>query len=241
MQEPQQVKEFVTKVLEIVNKTPTVKSFKVEIPRDTEAFFLPGQFYMVSFTDNSEIKTARAYSISSSPLQKDYLEIALNKVGPFTTKMFELREGNLLKFKGPYGKFYFNEGVKENIVLVGGGTGITPLISILRYCTDKKLANKVQLFYSVRLPEEIVFHDEIKRIKEQNPNFEYFITITRGNNIEWEGYKGRINLELLKNQIENPEQKLYFLCGPKEFVDSIISMLQSMRVKKEQIKTDVWG
>src|SRR3989344_7263961 len=104
----QQAREFVTRIIQIKDETPTVKSFKVELPDGISSFY-PGQFYMVSFPNHPEIKTARAYSISSSPMQKSHLEIALNKVGPFTTEMFALKEGDLLKFKGPYGKFYFSE------------------------------------------------------------------------------------------------------------------------------------
>lgn len=242
MQQAQQVKEFVSKIIGIINETPAVKSFRVEMPKDTEINFYPGQFFMVSFPDNAEIKTARAYSISSSPMQKSYLEIALNKVGPFTTEMFKLEEGGLLKFKGPYGKFHFSEDMKNDLVLIAGGTGITPLISIIRFCTHKKLQNNITFFYSVKNPEEIIFHEAIKELKEQNPHFKYFITITRPEEQhKWQGRKGRIDFDLLKDEIQNPADKIYFLCGSKEFVDNIISMIQSLEVKREQIRTDVWG
>ena len=242
MQQAQQVQEHLLKIMEITDETPTVKSFKVELPKNADVNFYPGQFFMVSFPNDSEIKTARAYSIASSPLEKDYLEIALNKVGPFTAKMFGLEKGGILKFKGPYGKFYFHEGIKNNLVLIAGGTGITPLIGIIRYCTDKKLGNKIKFIYSVKTPEEIVYKNEIAKIKNLNKNFDYVVTITRAENDKiWSGKKGRIDIGLLRENIENVENNLYFLCGPKEFVDNIISMLQSLGAKREHIKTDVWG
>ncbi len=238
----QQVQEHILKIKEISDETPTVKSFKLELPINSNVDFYPGQFFMVSFVDDPEIKTARAYSIASSPMQKDYLEIALNKVAAFTVKMFQLKVGDLLKFKGPYGKFYFNEEMKNNLVLIAGGTGITPLIGIMRYCTDKKLSNKIKFIYSVRIPDEIIYKNELEKIKNLNKNFDYAVTITRSEeNHNWNGRKGRIDLELLKNNIEDVENSIYYLCGPKEFVENIVSMLQSIGVKKEQIKTDVWG
>jgi len=238
----QQIQEHILEISEIKDETPTVKSFKVKLPENLNIDFYPGQFFMVSLPNDPEIKTARAYSIASSPLEKGYLEIALNKVGPFTAKMFELKHGDLLKFKGPYGKFYFNEEMKKDLVLIGGGVGITPLIGIARYCADKNLGNRVKLIYSVKTPEEIVYHEEIKRIKQQNPNFEYIITITRAEDSHaWNGRMGRIEQQLLNENIEKIEDCIYFLCGSKEFVDSIISMLQNLGVKREQIKTDVWG
>ena len=238
----QQIQEHVLEISEIKDETPTVKSFKVKLPENLNIDFYPGQFFMVSFPNDAEIKTARAYSISSSPEQKKYLEIALNKVGPFTAKMFGLKQGDLLKFKGPYGKFYFNEEMKNDLMLIGGGVGITPLIGIARYCADKNLGNRVKLIYSVKTPEEIAYHEEIKRIKQQNPNFEYLITITRAEGRHaWDGRMGRIAKELLEENIKDVQGSIYFLCGSKEFVDNIISMLQDLGVKREQIKTDVWG
>ena len=238
----QQVQEHILKISEIKDETPTVKSFKINLPEGLNINFYPGQFFMVSFVNDEKIKTARAYSISSSPAQKQYLEIALNEVAEFTKRIFSLKPGDFLKFKGPYGKFYFNEEIKNNIVLIAGGTGITPLIGILRYCTDKNLQNKIKLFYSVKKPEEIIFHDEFKRIKQINSNFEYFITITRPEDHHvWDGRRGRIEHNLLGENIFNFKESIYFICGSKEFVDNIISMLQKLGVERAQIKTDVWG
>ena len=242
MQQSQQIQEYVLKISEIIDETPSVKAFRVEFPENANINFYPGQFFMVSFVDDPEIKTARAYSIASSPMQKGYLEIALNKVGPFTTKLFHAKPGDLLKFKGPYGKFFFNEEMKNNLVLIAGGTGITPLIGIIRYCTDKKLSNKIKFIYSVRTPDEIIYRDELEKIKKLNKNFDYAVTITRAEEKhDWKGISGRIDLELLKENIEDIEGSIYYLCGPKEFVDNIILMLQNLGVKKEQIKTDIWG
>lgn len=241
MQQAQQVQEYIFRISKIIDETPSVKVFRVELPTDANINFYPGQFFMVSFVDDEEIKTSRAYSIASSPLEKEYLEIALDKVGPFTAKLFELKEGDLLKFKGPYGKFYFNEEIRDGLMLIGAGTGVTPLMSILRFCNDKKLSNKIKFLYSVKTLSDIIYRGELEKIKKSNKNFNYIVTITKPNSEDWEGRTGRIDMNLLKDNIENIENNLYFLCGPKEFVHSIIDMLQTIGVKKEQIKTDIWG
>jgi len=234
--------EHILKISKITDETPRVKAFRVELPADSGIDFYPGQFFMVSFADDPEIKVSRAYSIASSPLNRDYMEIALDKVGIFTTKLFAMKEGSFLKFKGPYGKFYFNDEIKNNLVLIAGGTGITPLIGIIRYCNDRKLSNKVKLVYSVRTPDDIIYKNELEQIKIENKNFGYAVTITRAEgHHSWQDRKGRIDLELLKQNIEDAENSVYYLCGPKEFVESIVQMLYSLGVKKEQIKTDVWG
>lgn len=241
MQQIQQVNEYILKILKIIDETPSVKVFRVKAPEDVNIDFYPGQFFMVSFVDDQEIKTSRAYSIASSPLNKDYLEIGLDKVGPFTTKLFAMKEGDLLKFKGPYGKFYFNEEMKNDLVLIAGGTGITPLMGIIRYCNDKKLSNKIKFIYSVRTQQDIIYKKELEEIKILNKNFDYIVTITRAEDANWNGRNGRIDAGLLKGNISDIEGCLCCLCGPKEFVHSIIEMLENLGVKKEQIKTDIWG
>ena len=234
-----QIQEHILQISKIIDETPSVKAFQLKLPPDANINFYPGQFFMVSFVGN-EIKTSRAYSIASSPLNDKYLEIALDKVGPFTTKLFSMKEGDLLKFKGPYGKFYFSEEMKDNLVLIAGGTGITPLMAIMRYCNDKKLSNKVKLLYSVKTPKDIIYKNELEKIKNENINFEYVVTVTRESD-NWHGVKGRIDLDLLKYNIDYISGSIYFLCGPKEFVHSIIEMLELLGVSKGQIKTDVWG
>ena len=105
---------------------------------------------------------------------------------------------------------------------------------------DKKLNNKVKFLYSVKNPESIIYKKELEALK--NDNFDYKITVTRGfENMQWDGRTGRIDVDYLKENIENVKESVYFLCGGKEFVHSIIEMLESLGVVKDQIKTDIWG
>ena len=196
MQQPQEHK---LKIIKIIDETPNVKTFRVEIPKDTEIDFFPGQFFMVRFEDNPKLQ--RAYSIASSPEQKSYMDITLDLVGEFTKILWKTKVNDYLIFKGPYGKFYFNETMKNDLVLICGGLGITPMMSLIRYCDDKKLQNKINLLYSIKTPKDIVYNEEIKKIKEQNDNFSYLTTITRPKpEHNWTGKTGRIDLELLKEK-----------------------------------------
>lgn len=236
-----EIKEYKLKIKEIVDETPEVKLFRCEIPKGTDINFNSGQFFMVS-KEGDEDNLKRAYSVASSPAQKDYIEIGLDKVGKFSTKLFGLKPGDTLIFKGPYGKFYFSEEIKQNLVLIAGGVGITPLMSIIRCCNDKKLVNKVNLLYSVKNPEDIIYRDELEKIKNENKNINYEVTITRPRaETDWSGKTGRIDEEFLKDKIENIKKSLYFLCGPNEFIKANIEILEKLGVTKDQIKTDVWG
>jgi len=235
----QEHKEHKLKLIKIIGEVPETKTFRVGVP-DQNIPFLPGQFFMVRFEDSTTLH--RAYSIASSPTQKNHIDITMNLVGAFTKKLWQAKIGDYLIFKGPYGKFYFSEDMKNNLVLIGGGLGITPLMSIIRFCNDKKLQNRIKFIYSVRTPEDIVYNEEIKKIKDENNNFNYTVTITRPKpEHNWTGKTGRIGEDLLKQNIDNIENSLYYLCGPLEFVKSDITMLETLGAKKEQIKTDIWG
>lgn len=237
MQQSIQIQEYKLKIIKIIEETPDINTFRVE---NKDILFYPGQFFMVRFEDSAAFH--RAYSIASSPTQKKYIDITMNLVGEFTKKLWQAKVGNYLLFKGPYGKFYFDETLNNDLILIGGGLGITPLMSIIRYCNDKSLKNKIKLIYSVRTPYDIIYTEEIKKLKEQNNNFSYTITITRPDDKTlWTGKTGRIDIDLLKSNIVNLENSLYFLCGPIAFVKSAIEMLEILGAKKEQIKTDIWG
>jgi NAD(P)H-flavin reductase len=234
----QTIQEHKLKIIEIIDETPNVKTFRVQTPKEIN--FLPSQFFMVRFEDNPKLQ--RAYSISSTPLQKDYMDITVTLVGEFTKKLFKSKVNDYLIFKGPFGKSHFTEDMKNDLVLISGGCGIAPLMGIIRYCNEKKLQNRINLIYSVKTPSDIVYNQEFKKIKKENPNFNYLVTITRPKpEHNWTGRTGRIEINLLKENINNVENSLYFLCGPAEFVKSTIAMLESLGAKREQIKTDVWG
>ncbi|KHO51124.1 MAG: oxidoreductase FAD-binding protein [archaeon GW2011_AR11] len=164
-------------------------------------------------------------------------------MGVLTTRLFGLKAGDALRFKGPYGKFFFDNPSKEDIVLIGAGTGITPLMSIARYCVEKSLPNAVRLLYSVRTPEAIVYRKELEERKRQNPHFDYSVTVTRPEESaeRWHGKTGRVDEKMLAELVANPDNSVAFICGPKEFVFSVIGMLERIGVGKERIKTDVWG
>ena len=170
------------------------------------------------------------------------MDLTIELLGEFTTKLFKSKVNDYLIFKGPFGKFHFTEDMKNDLILISGGCGVSAMMCITRYCTDKKLQNKITLIYSARTPVDIIYNEDLKKIKEQNPNFNYTVTITRPKpEHNWTGRTGRINEELLKQNIGNIENSLYFLCGPVEFVKNAIAMLESLSIKKEQIRTDVWG
>ncbi|MAE42517.1 oxidoreductase [Candidatus Woesearchaeota archaeon] len=231
-----EIKEYKLEIIKIIDEAIEVKTFRVKREKDME--FYAGQFFMVSLEDDPKLQ--RAYSIASSPDNKEYVDITVTLVGKFTHKLFECKLGDYLMFKGPYGKFYFEDDMKNNLVLIGGGCGIAALMGITRYCKSKNLPNNIKLLYSSKTPEHIVYRKELEKLNEERDNFDYIQTITRPKpEHNWNGRTGRIDEDMIKENIE--EGSLYFLCGPVEFVKGVISTLEKLGIKKEQIRTDIWG
>ena len=234
------VKEHTLEIKEIIDEVDNVKTFRMQLPEDFPMNFYPGQFFMVRFPDNEKLK--RAYSVASSPTEEGILDITLDKVGEFTGRLWETNPGGELIFQGPYGRFYFEESMKQNVVLIAGGLGITPMRSVVRYIKDKKLPNKINAIYSVKRPGLIVYQKEFESYKDEIENYTFIPTVTRPEDSdEWGGRTGRIDIDLIKENSENPKEDIFFLCGSNEFVKRIREMLYELGVSKEQIKCDIWG
>lgn len=234
------VQEHNVKLLEVVSETPEVKLFRFEYPKGFD--FQPGQFMMLYFIDEPDMTYGRAYSFASSPHRKEYIEIGLDKVARFTQKMFSLTGGETMKIKGPYGRFFFSDDMTQDMYLIGSGTGITPLMSIVRHVDAGGLSNNMKLLYSVKRPELIIYREEIEKLNSSQESFSSVITVTRPEESDaWSGRTGRIDKTLLDETVTNVEEGLFFLCGANEFVKAVIGMLTEMGVSKSQIKTDIWG
>jgi glycine betaine catabolism B len=238
------------KVKELVELSPTAKAVRFEL--NGEAFpFMPGQFVMLQkdLEESGKFKVngdkpkiqKRAFSMSSSSLEKDYLEVSVKTTGEafFSDYLVNyLGEGEEFTVKGPFGQFYFNENnCKRNIFLIGAGSGISPLMSIFRFVNDKNLDNNIHLLFSNKTEEEILWRDEIEKLSEKE-NISHAFTLTRE---EWSGLKGRIDKEMIEKDLRDVNETEFFLCGPPIFVKDIEKILAlELKVPKENIKKEIY-
>ena len=239
--EKKPILEFTSKVVDIKDETPTTKTLVFDISA-TGFDFYPGQYVMleVPYKPTGEI-LKRAYSIASSPLQRDRLELTIKRIPNGKASVIltqEVKVGDTFKIKGPYGKFIWMPEMSNRIVLIGAGSGIVPLMCMLRYIRDAKLHDvKAVLLYSNTHYEEIIYRQELEELNKLS-NVKVFFTLTRSYPPDWKGFTGRINTQMLLDTLEDIPANLYYLCGPPAFVDDISSMLESLGVDKEQIKKE---
>jgi ferredoxin-NADP reductase len=202
----------------------------------------PGQFFTFDWLLDGQ-KLARSYSISSSPTQTGFVEIAVKKQPEGRVSRF-LNEraaiGLTVEARGPLGRFCFQEHEHKRIALFAGGSGITPLISILRYIDDLCLDTKATLFYSVRAPRDIIFERELEILKQRLPNFKLVIVVTKPD-ADWTGPTARINRELVIERLGDVGNLTCFLCGPEAFMDHVKDLLISLGVDTQSILQERFG
>jgi ferredoxin-NADP reductase len=241
MVEKKPIVEFQASIMEIITETPSTKTLVFDI-RGKNFDFYPGQYVMleVPYPPTGEL-LKRAYSIANSPLQKDRLELTVKKTpnGKASVILTEyVKVGDTFKIKGPYGKFVWLPDMSDRIALISAGSGIVPLMCILRYIVSAKLHHvKATLLYSNTSYEEIIYRKELESMKNY-PNIKVVHTLTRSVPEGWKGYTGRINPDMILKEIQDIPLNLYYLCGPPKFVDDITAMLLDLGVDKERIKKE---
>ena len=178
-------------------------------------------------------KVNRTYTIASSPARPDYCEITIKREenGLASRHLHDtLREGDLLNVSAPAGRFTFDGTQSNSIVLIAGGVGITPLMSILRYLTDQSWKGDIHFLYCAKSPQDIIFHQELDDLQRRFPNLHLQITLTRAEGTDWAGRKGRITGEFLRQTIPDLAGRPVYICGPASMMEPTIQMLRELGV-----------
>ncbi|MFP4654553.1 MAG: ferredoxin--NADP reductase [Methanohalobium sp.] len=228
--------EFSEPITKIMQQTPDVKSFRFNRPESFD--YKAGQYILVTIPVGEEM-VRKPFTLSSSPTEKDHLEFTKKLTGHEYSNVLDSTDtGDILKIDGPYGKMTF-EGEYDKIALLSGGIGVTPMISICKYCTDLKLDTMVTLVSSNKTEEDIVFRDELENLENQNKYLKVVFTLTRASS-EWQGCREYICENLITREIPDFKDYLYYLCGPPGMVKSVESMLENLEIPDERIKKELF-
>ncbi|MCW4054033.1 MAG: FAD-dependent oxidoreductase [Candidatus Bathyarchaeota archaeon] len=226
--------KFETYVKEIKPRTYNVTSFR--FPRSPVLNYKAGQFFFVTLkAAGKELK--KHFSFSSSPTEKTHIEFTKKlSDSDFSSALKGLKQGNWARIDAPYGNFTF-EGEHKKIGLLGGGIGITPFISICRYCTDMHLNTKITLLYGNRTEEDIAFRKELEGMREQNENLKIVFTLNQATS-EWKGATGLITAEMIKKEIPDYKETVFYTCGPPAMVEIMGKLVEQMGLPKTRLKRE---
>ena len=233
------------KVQTIVQETPRVKTFTLQLPQWIP--HLPGQHYDLRLTAEDGYQAQRSYSIASPPEQTSQIGLTVELIegGEISTYLHEgIRPGDLLEVRGPIGGYFvWRDEMKDvPLLLVAGGSGIVPLMAMLRHRAKIKATNPAALLFSVRTGEDAIYQRELTQLAGQDPAFSLMLTFTRQPPPGWTGYQRRIDRAMLTDVLDQLKaQPQCFLCGPTLLVEQVADTLVEIGLPADSIRTERFG
>ena len=230
---------FDAQIAAITAATPSIRVVRLAVP-DPAFRFLPGQWVDLSIEVDDATHTA-GYSIITSPMQAGVIELAIKASTrhPVARWVHERAAvGDRVRVSQGQGPFVYLPEMSDNVVLIGGGVGVTPLLSIFRHVRDAQLPTRVHLVYSVSDSCEILFRDELEAAARAHPNLHVNLTVTQPDP-RWHGLTGRIDPVKL-HALDVPDDTLYYLCGPKGMVEDMSTLLHGLGVPMSRIIFEKW-
>jgi ferredoxin-NADP reductase len=230
-------------VAELVQETPRVASLLLDVP-DWPGH-LAGQHVDVRLTADDGYQAQRSYSIASAP-EDSRLAITVERlddgeVSPYLVG--EVRTGDKVELRGPIGGYFVWRGNDDRpVVLVAGGSGIVPLMAMIRHRAANQWKTPIRLLYSSRSQDDIIYRAELDRLTSAGDGLAVAHTLTRMQPAGWQGFARRIDGAMLA-EVAWPKQQMpiVYVCGPTPMVESVASLLVDMGYEPASIKTERFG
>jgi len=227
-------------VLNILEETLDTKTFRLK-RSDAQLFdYLPGQYLTLS-VEIAGREYKRSYSLASTPTRPGSLEITVKRDsnGGVVSNWLNdyLTVGDILKVKGPFGKFSCVTSQSPKILFLAAGSGIVPVMSMLRWLCDTNASVNIVLLLSFRNLYDIIFTDELSLAASRHDNIKLFITLTQEplSDCQWQGLTGRVDEEMIANCASDVDEREVFLCGPDAFMRLGRQYLQCLGLPAKKI------
>ncbi|HEV3235139.1 MAG TPA: ferredoxin reductase [Candidatus Dormibacteraeota bacterium] len=230
-------------VVELVEETTTVSSLVMTVPDWTG--HQPGQHVDLRLTAEDGYRTQRSYSIASAP-EQGRLAVTVERlddgeVSPYLVGVVIV--GDKVEFRGPIGGYFVwdETATAQPLLLVGGGSGVVPLMSMIRHRAAVNSKIPTRLLYSSRSVDDVIYRKELDQLG-RGDGLSVHLTLTRTQPPGWTGFARRIDREMLQEvawpMIDSP---LAFVCGPTSFVESAAEILVSLGYDPRSVKTERFG
>jgi ferredoxin-NADP reductase len=238
-------------VADVVPETPRTRTLVLDVP--SWPGHRAGQHVDVRLTAEDGYQAERSYSIASAP---ENVQVGLTverlddgEVSPYLTD--ELRVGDRLELRGPIGGYFvWDVAIGGPLLLVGGGSGIVPLMAMLRHRVaalgpagaGARHGVPARLLYSSRRWDEVIYREELARLVEDDPTLEVAVTLTREPPEGWAGFRGRIDRMMLAEVAWPPAERPHvFVCGPTPLVEAVAAALVALGHDPARVKTERFG
>jgi ferredoxin-NADP reductase/uncharacterized protein YcbX len=227
---------------QIRNETVNVKTFRLRNPGggNIPFRFRAGEFLTVTVPNGQET-VQRCYTIASSPSNPDFIELTIKQEGLVSGLMHrQMTAGACLTVSSPMGDFGFDGSAGEDIVLIAGGVGITPLMSKVRFLSSTDWRGRIDLIYSVKTGRDIIFWKELKELEKRWGHLKLHVTVTSGDP-DWTGRNGRMTLDWIRSIVPDIAPRRVRICGPTAMASSIKQILRQLDVSPSQIAIESFG
>lgn len=239
-------KWYTGKVVNIIQETPLVKRFFIEVESDEPFIYEAGQFITLDLPiSDKRQKRWRSYSIADCYKGKNVIELCIvkSKEGAGTAYLFEeISEGSSLTFKGPDGSFVLPKNAEEKtLVMICTGTGLAPFRSMINdVLYNHILIKKIHLIYGTRTSHDILYREELMSLSSSLKNIEVDIVLSRED--KWQGYKGYVHQVYLEKYIGKSQDVKFMLCGWTNMIDqAVANLIVAMGYDKSQIVYELYG
>jgi ferredoxin-NADP reductase len=231
-------------VAELIDETPHVRSIVLDVPGWPG--HRAGQHVDVRLTADDGYQAQRSYSIASAPDIGERLALTVERIADGEVSPYlagELRPGDKLELRGPIGGYFvWDVTVGGPLLLVAGGSGVCPLMAMLRHRAACGSAVPTRLLYSSRSLDDIIYRHELDELAAGSDGLEVVHTLTRVQPPAWSGYRRRVDKEMLA-EVAWPQDRrpLAFVCGPTPLVESVAELLVAFGHEPNRIKTERFG
>lgn len=238
-------------VVDVLRETRDTRTLVLDVPGWMR--HRAGQHVDVRLTAEDGYQAERSYSIASPP-EDERLALTVERLDDGEVSMYlcdELTPGDTLELRGPIGGYFvWDVAMGGPLFLVGGGSGIVPLMAMLRH-RSAALANKpevekgqipARLLYSSRTWDHVIYSDELARLSASDPSVRIVHTLTRGQPHGWTGFRRRIDRAMLEEISWGPDERpMIFVCGPTPLVEAVSSSLVDLGHDPALVKTERFG
>lgn len=231
-------------ITNIKTETARAKSFTLALPE-----WMPhraGQHYDLRLTAEDGYQVERSYSIASAPERAGEIDLTIERIedGEVSPYMHDVVvAGDRVEVRGPIGGYFvWDAMMHEPLLLIGGGSGVVPLMSMIRHRAAAHSSAPTHLLYSSRALDDVIYYDELETLRAQPDGLTVFHTLTRSHPENWKGYTRRVDAEMLR-QVAAPLGKnvRVFICGPTALVENAANALVQIGIPANAVKTERFG
>ncbi len=232
------MKKYTCRILKQEEVAHGTMGVHVERPPDFQ--FTPGQYADLTLIDPPETDedgNSRTFSIASAPFEDSLLFATRMRNSAFKRVMRGLPAGTVIRLSGPAGTFTLHRDSGTPAVLLAGGIGITPFLSMIKQVLHERQDRELTLFYANRRPEEAAFLQTLRDLAHSAQNFRCIATISEAT-ADWAGERGRIDAQMLLRHLANLKGRIYYVAGPPGMVTGVRDMLIGAGVDENAIRCE---